>query len=314
MNKELEFNRNSSRKNNTIPSSSLFRLSSLELNNIYNLDKIDNNSKNVFKFADSENKPSTNTIKVDTVNSNISPINIESSNKNPIESTNFNNEIYSNTYTQIYDDNDHLLEDDPIDKINNISEKLMEKKRCHLDNHNEEEYDPTKKFNIKTSNAQAYINSLRINNSSFDDSQNADSWGYDSECEDEQETVSNSMLFFEEKKDSSTNILKSADMNNILQSYKKDDELCPTKSRKQYDIDNAALDEEINEDEDSDADKKINICLADFEFVTNLGNGAYGTVDLVKKKKTNQLYALKTIDIKNKVNIFYKLTYRKFQT
>ena len=40
----------------------------------------------------------------------------------------------------------------------------------------------------------------------------------------------------------------------------------------------------------------MNIGLKDFEFTSVLGVGAFGAVWLVKKKKTNDFYAMKVID------------------
>lgn len=40
----------------------------------------------------------------------------------------------------------------------------------------------------------------------------------------------------------------------------------------------------------------LDIGFKDFEFIKPLGQGAYGGVYLVKKKTTNDLYALKVID------------------
>jgi serine/threonine protein kinase len=43
----------------------------------------------------------------------------------------------------------------------------------------------------------------------------------------------------------------------------------------------------------------------DFEFVKALGQGAYGGVYLVKKKNTNDLFAMKCIDCSGKVKHYY---------
>ena len=40
----------------------------------------------------------------------------------------------------------------------------------------------------------------------------------------------------------------------------------------------------------------MNIGVRDFEFIRVLGVGAFGAVWLVKKKRTNDFYALKVID------------------
>ena len=48
----------------------------------------------------------------------------------------------------------------------------------------------------------------------------------------------------------------------------------------------------------------------DFEFLSTLGKGAFSTVYLVKRKKDNKLYALKSIimDIGKLLNIIFRLS------
>lgn len=45
----------------------------------------------------------------------------------------------------------------------------------------------------------------------------------------------------------------------------------------------------------------MNVGLKNFDFLDMLGVGAYGAVWKVKKRKTNDIYAMKVIDTKQKV-------------
>ena len=44
--------------------------------------------------------------------------------------------------------------------------------------------------------------------------------------------------------------------------------------------------------------------MDEFEFIKFLGKGAYGTVWLVKKRATNDLYAIKIVDWADRVNSY----------
>jgi len=44
--------------------------------------------------------------------------------------------------------------------------------------------------------------------------------------------------------------------------------------------------------------------MDEFEFIKFLGKGAYGTVWLVKKRATNDLYAMKIVDWADRVSFF----------
>lgn len=46
---------------------------------------------------------------------------------------------------------------------------------------------------------------------------------------------------------------------------------------------------------------QLSIGFKDFEFIKMLGKGAYGGVYLVKKKNSNDIYAMKVIDCSGKV-------------
>lgn len=52
------------------------------------------------------------------------------------------------------------------------------------------------------------------------------------------------------------------------------------------------------------ADESGGVEINDFEFIKLLGKGAYGGVYLARKKKVDDLYAIKIIDIQQQVFIF----------
>ncbi len=64
--------------------------------------------------------------------------------------------------------------------------------------------------------------------------------------------------------------------------------------------------EEANKEESSNKEEekeaKLDIKIEDFQIILNLSSGGYGTVDLCKKKKTNEMYAMKKVDIGNMVS------------
>jgi len=74
---------------------------------------------------------------------------------------------------------------------------------------------------------------------------------------------------------------------------------CPSKSRLKFDVDDlGAIDDVDSEDDSEDKKQELQeLFVTDFEHVINLGSGSYGKVDLVKKKNTGELYALKTVNI-----------------
>jgi len=47
------------------------------------------------------------------------------------------------------------------------------------------------------------------------------------------------------------------------------------------------------------------IYISDFITIIPIGKGGYGKVDLVKKKSTGEMFALKTVEIKFLVNLLY---------
>jgi serine/threonine protein kinase len=55
-------------------------------------------------------------------------------------------------------------------------------------------------------------------------------------------------------------------------------------------------------------DKRVN--FDDFETIKIIGRGAFGTVDLVRRKATGQVYAMKTLSkfemVKTKLKIFFE--------
>ncbi len=75
-----------------------------------------------------------------------------------------------------------------------------------------------------------------------------------------------------------------------------------------YDIDdnNQEPIEDLEESVSGDSikEEKLDLSINDYQFIINIGKGGYGKVDLVKKKTTGDLFALKIIDIVNNVLIF----------
>ena len=49
------------------------------------------------------------------------------------------------------------------------------------------------------------------------------------------------------------------------------------------------------------------ISIEEFDFIKLLGEGAYGKVYLVKKKKTGDLYAMKIVEYADKVSLIFSL-------
>ncbi len=65
--------------------------------------------------------------------------------------------------------------------------------------------------------------------------------------------------------------------------------------------------EEITKEDEEDV---VKTKITDFKFLMNINKGGYGRVDLYKKKKTNDIYAIKTVVISNMVRIHaYKINY-----
>ena len=56
----------------------------------------------------------------------------------------------------------------------------------------------------------------------------------------------------------------------------------------------------FNSDKEED---NLILKIDDFEIICNLSKGGYGSVDLCRKIKTNEKYAIKTVDISNMVSI-----------
>jgi len=104
------------------------------------------------------------------------------------------------------------------------------------------------------------------------------------------------------------------EMEDIMRSYNLEDKIeeaintSGKLTKKNYNIDDMDAEKveqnnSSNEDED-DACEELKLSINDFHFIINLGSGGYGKVDLVKKRKTGDKYALKTIDMANNVRFF----------
>ncbi len=89
------------------------------------------------------------------------------------------------------------------------------------------------------------------------------------------------------------------EINNLLKLYEQEDKLEKEKKEEEERMEvGNELSEEIIEDKKVEfvKKKKVIVELRDFEFIINLGKGGYGKVDLYKKKKTGDFFAIKSVD------------------
>jgi len=54
----------------------------------------------------------------------------------------------------------------------------------------------------------------------------------------------------------------------------------------------------------------MNISIQDFQIIVNLSKGGYGSVDLCRKIKTDEKYAIKTVNISDMVRLLQNTSYK----
>ncbi len=94
------------------------------------------------------------------------------------------------------------------------------------------------------------------------------------------------------------------EMQNIIKSFKKVEQI--EKNQNLYNIDDPNPNNVNDYDSEGGNEDTIQIQqvrLSDFEIIVTLGKGAFGKVDLVKKITTGDIYALKTVEIRENVRI-----------